>query len=115
MESDPSSKSLTRVVILVLLMPVLFWQCDRHEAMVGKYHAIGQGPHGGISATLELQANGKGLWSIATDNAPFRWDLRQNTIWLHTRSGGVIQGTVDDGIIRVAIPGTGMMTFTRHE
>jgi len=115
METNPSIKSVMGVVFLVLVMPLLFWQCDQHEKIVGKYNAVETSPDSGIPATLELQANGKGLWSIETDNAPFRWDRKHNKIRLHTPSGGVIEGTLDNEAIQIAIPGMGVILFKRHE
>lgn len=113
MENHPSIKSVTRVVLLMLVIPLMVWQCDRHQDIVGKYHAQDAGMNGRISATLELQANGKGLWSIETDNAPFRWDRQRNTIRLHTPSGGVIEGTIDNETIHVPMPGMGVILFKR--
>ena len=102
------------VVMLVVCMPLLFWHCDRHEGIVGKYRAVEEGA-GGMSATLELQANGKGIWSIETDNAPFRWTLHRETIQLHTQDGGVIKGVIDAGRIRIEMPGAGVVWFERLE
>jgi hypothetical protein len=66
-----------------------------------------------MSATLELEANGKGIWSVEADNAPFRWDVRHNKIRLHTQSGGVIEGTIDNGTIHIALPGMDVILFER--
>ena len=115
METNHSMKPVTGAVFLVLMMPLLFWQCDRHEEVVGKYNAVETSRDSRIPVTLELQANGKGLWSIETDNAPFRWDRKQNKIRLHTQSGGVIEGTMDNETIQIAIPGMGVIIFKRHE
>ena len=113
MQTSHSVKSVMGVVLLALVMPLLFWQCDRQESLLGKYHAGDAGLDRRISATLTLEANGKGMWSIETDNAPFRWDVRQNKIRLHTQSGGVIEGTVDNGTIRIAMPGMDVILFHR--
>jgi len=102
-------------VLLVICMPLLFWHCDRHEKIIGKYQAVGAGLEGQTAATLELQANGKGIWSIETDNAPFRWDLHQNTIRLHTHAGGIIEGVIDGKHIRIEMPGAGVILFERQE
>jgi hypothetical protein len=106
-------KSMAMVVALVVVMPMLLWHCSRHQDIIGNYHAVDADRQGRMSATLELQANGKGLWSIETDNAPFRWDRRQNKIRLHTPSGGVIEGTIDNRTIHLAIPGMGVIRFER--
>ena len=103
------------VALMVICMPLFLWHCDRPANIVGKYRAVDRDQHTGLSATLELQANGKGLWSIATDNAPFRWTLHQQTIRLHTQDGGVIEGVIDAGRIRIDMPGAGVILFERLE
>lgn len=114
MTATHSRRSIVGIVLLIALIPLWGMQCDRHDPLVGSYRADAAGPQGRISAMLELQPNGKGLWSTDTDNAPFRWNLRRNTIQLHTPTGGVIQGTVDRDTIELEIPGTGLMTFRRE-
>jgi hypothetical protein len=114
MQNDPPKKSISGVVFLVLVLPFLLWQCDQHEKIMGKYHAVDVSSHGRLTATLELHANGKGLWSIETDNADFRWDLKRNKIRLHTQSGGIIEGIVDNGTIQIALPGMGVISF-KHD
>ncbi|MCB2148930.1 MAG: hypothetical protein KQI81_20785 [Deltaproteobacteria bacterium] len=113
METSQSIKSVIRVVFVAVVMPLLLWQCGQQDNLVGNYHAADAGPDGRISATLALEANGKGIWSIETDNAPFRWDVRQNKIRLHTQSGGVIEGTIDNGTIHIALPGMDVILFER--
>lgn len=103
------------VAMLIVCMPLLFWHCERHDPLVGKYRAFDGGPQGKMLATLELQANGKGMWSIDTDNAPFRWNLHQKTIRLHTQAGGIIEGVIDGGRIRIDMPGTGAILFERMD
>ena len=102
-------------VMMVICMPLLLWHCDRHDNLVGRYRAVDQGLQDGISATLELQANGKGIWSIETDNAPFRWTLHQQFIRLHTQAGGIIEGVIDGERIRIDMPGSGLIVFERLE
>ena len=105
----------TGLIVLVVCMPLFLWHCDRHETIVGKYQAVDTGQPDRPPATLELQAGGKGLWSIETDNAPFRWSLHEKTIRLHTQAGGIIQGVIDGERIRIDMPGTGVILFERQE
>ena len=101
--------------ILILSVTVLVWGCSsQQEKLVGKYIAVNTGEAGLVPASLELLPEGKGFWSIDTDNAPFRWDLYQNKIRLHTRSGGVIEGTLDQDTLQFTLPGTGQVRFQRE-
>jgi len=107
------SPRLLASAIGLLLVATVACSCGQREAAVGKYEAVSQTTEGRIIHTLELQADGKGFWSVDTDNAPFRWDLHNNTIRLHTPTGGVIQGTLDRGSLQVALPGQGVIQFTK--
>jgi len=102
-------------VMLILLIIALVWGCSsQQEKLVGTYTAVDIRSAEQVSASLELFEDGKGLWFIETDNAPFRWDLYQNKIRLHTKSGGVIEGTIDNDIIQVILPGIGLIRFQRN-
>lgn len=103
-------------LILVLLATTLMYGCSsEQEQIMGTYQAVDSGSTESIPATLEFQTGGKGFWYIETDNAPFRWDLYQNRIRLHTESGGVIQGTMDKdkGSIQLRLPGMEILHFKR--
>jgi hypothetical protein len=115
MKTNRFAVAVGGLVMLGICLPLLFWHCDRHENIVGKYRAVDAGPQGKTSATLELQANGKGLWSIESDNAPFRWNLHQKTIRLHTPAGGIIEGVIEGERIRIDMPGAGVILFERLE
>ncbi|WP_419660191.1 hypothetical protein Dvar_05380 [Desulfosarcina variabilis str. Montpellier] len=115
MKTNRSQAVAMGLVLLITCMSFLCLHCDRHETIVGKYQAVDTGQPDRPSATLELQAGGKGLWSIETDNAPFRWSLHEKTIRLHTQAGGIIQGVIDGERIRIDMPGTGVILFERQE
>ena len=101
--------------MLILFVAALVWGCNsQQEKLVGKYIAVNIGDAGLVQASLELLPEGKGFWSIDTDNAPFRWDLYQNKIRLHTRSGGVIEGTLGQDTLQFTLPGTGQIRFQRE-
>lgn len=100
-------------VIAMLFIAFAVCGCGQREAAVGKYEAVSQTAEGRLILTLQLQADGKGYLSVENDNAPLRWDLHENTIRLHTQTGGVIQGTWDQGDIQVTMPGQVDLKFTR--
>lgn len=114
MRTRHSKHSASTIVVWGVLIPLMLWQCDRQEVIVGTYHAVEANPQELAMATLELQPNGKGIWSIETDNASFRWNRRDNTLLLHTQAGGIIEGTIDGQTLRVEIPGTGVIVFKRR-
>lgn len=99
--------------IWIMLVAAMAFGCGQREALLGKYEAVSQTPTGRLTLTLELQSDGKGFWSVETDNAPFRWDLYRNKIRLHTQTGGVIQGTLEKDSLHIAMPGQGVIQFTK--
>lgn len=99
--------------IFAAMAMMVLMQCSQHEKMVGKYQSVPDRSNNQKKVILELHPGGKGLWSIETDNAPFRWKINQNKISLHTRSGGVIEGSIHDGAIRIGLPGMGDILFKR--
>ena len=102
--------------MLVFLIAALVYGCSSpQDKFLGKYTAVKIESTDWVAASLELLADGKGFWSIDTDNAPFRWDLYQNRIRLHTKSGGVIQGTLNNDTIQLALPGMGVIRFQRDQ
>lgn len=94
--------------ILILLTTV---QCGQHEKMVGKYQSVDGRLKDQMPITLELQPNGKGLWSVEGDNASFRWNLSQDKIQLHTQTGGVIEGAIHEDTIQITLPGMNAILF----
>ncbi|CCK81092.1 hypothetical protein [Desulfobacula toluolica] len=103
-------------VLLISVFVITAFVCGcsgQREKLVGKYTAVNTNTAGSVTASLELLADGKGFWSIDTDNAAFRWDLHRNKIRLHTRSGGVIEGTIDETGIQFVLPGMGKIRFKK--
>jgi hypothetical protein len=97
----------------LLIIVTMACSCSQRDTVAGKYEAVSQTSEGRIIHALELQADGKGFWSVDTDNVPFRWDLKDNTIRLHTQAGGVLQGTMDRGSLGITLPGQGNIKFTK--
>ncbi len=101
-------------VLLILCFITSSSGCSSdREQLAGSYNAVITNASSQVSATLELTADGKGFWSIDTDNAPFRWDIHQGKLRLHTRAGGVIEGTFTRDSILISLPGTGNIHFQR--
>ena len=57
--------------------------------------------------------NGQGSWSIEEDNVSFKWEIRENEIWLHTKSGGVIVGKIVGETIEINLPAAGEYYFKK--
>ena len=106
----PPRSSLTTVFILFLVLMV---SCEDRGKLVGKYQADNNENRQSVTIFLELLANGQGSWSIEEDNASFKWEIREDAIWLHTRSGGVIVGKIVEETIEIHLPGVGEYYFKK--
>lgn len=107
------TRSYIRLMMIPLILLLVCGCSNQRETLVGNYTAVNPTSAGPVTADLELLPDGKGFWSIETDNAAFRWDLHRGKIRLHTKSGGVIQGTFDHDTIQLTLPGMGLIRFQR--
>jgi len=73
---------------------------------------IGEGEQS-MTVLLELGENGTGSWAVEEDNVNFRWEVREKDILLHTKSGGVIVGSIVGETIDIYLPGVGVHTFKK--
>ncbi len=103
-------------VLITLLIAFLlsYNACNRDTSGVtGKYMAqIGEGEQS-MTVLLELGENGTGSWAVEEDNVNFRWEVREKDILLHTKSGGVIVGSIVGETIDIYLPGVGVHTFKK--
>lgn len=103
------SRTLSLILILILLAPV---SCGHKHDPAGKYEALHPSEAGTIQ--MLLKADGKGQWTIARENIPFSWELKGDAVWLHSRTGGVVVGKIQqDYSIDMDVPGAGRLLFKR--
>lgn len=106
----------TGIRILILLVSAAMLSCGPdNPGPVGKYEAEVTLSGMATAVYLELGENGRGSWATDVDNVDFRWDIDGNKIRIHTRSGGVIIGRIDDNSIEIHLPGVGAHHFTKVE
>jgi len=80
------------------------------EGLTGDYEAEGTG----AAARLSLRSDGGGALSVGAEEAPFRWEVRENgQVFLHTRQGGIISGRKGEGTLELDMPGAGRQTFRK--
>ncbi len=87
--------------------------CSDHSRMIGKYEGVDQDFAGNVSV-IELQEGGEGLWETDVDLVYFRWKVRGDEIWLHTKTGGAIRGSLTADGFELDIPGLGFFVFVRQ-
>jgi hypothetical protein len=115
-----SKRWIWLAVLILLLGGLSLAGCKSREPYVGKYQSF-EPPIEGGPITLELKANGEGVWTLGEQRVPFRWEVKKEKIWLHTKGGGVLIGTpvADEltldlsGDLRACCPVQNMVKFKR--
>ena len=65
-------------------------------------------------AKLTLRADGGGSLTVGAEEAPFRWEVREEgRVVLHTRQGGVLSARSGPGLLELDMPGVGTETFRK--
>ena len=101
-----SSSPLPIGNMLGCLMLLLFFSCVQEDIYEGVYKAEGGKTEKYCNSQIELMEKGLAVWTVPGDDVSFRWDIKEDEIWLSTKSGGIIIGTIQDRTIRVKLPGT---------
>lgn len=82
------------------------------ESLTGDYEAEGAG----AAARISLRSDGGGALSVGAEEAPFRWEVRENgQVFLHTRQGGIISGRKAEGTLELDMPGAGRRIFRKQK
>jgi hypothetical protein len=83
------------------------------ENLTGDYEAEGAGT---VARRISLRSDGGGALSVGAEEAPFRWEVRENgQVFLHTRQGGIISGRKGEGTLELNMPGAGRQIFRKLE
>lgn len=85
--------STNRILWLIMAVACLALAlgCKSRDPYTGRYQAEVQEPTP-RTIILELKANGEGSWTVEGQEVQFRWEVKDDQIWLHTKGGGVIIG-----------------------
>ncbi len=86
--------------------------CNDTTSVAGRYVAEFNGEQG-QRIDLELEPDGQGSWASEDDRIDFKWESHAAGILLHTKAGGIIEGTHSQGVIEFTIPGTGKVIFRK--
>ena len=111
---DRPTSDRTRIRIAILLLGLcLLPGCNPEQPLAGTYRST-LAADGATRDELKLEADGKGVWRVGKETVSFKWESRGSEIWLHTRTGGVVRGTVTpDQSIDIQVPGVGPFHFER--
>ncbi|MHC1744450.1 MAG: hypothetical protein AB9873_15670 [Syntrophobacteraceae bacterium] len=102
-------------ILLLAVLSLLPCGCQPEKPLAGTYRSP-QASDGAPPAELKLEADGKGVWRVGKETVSFKWESRGPEIWLHTKTGGVVRGTVEsDHSLDIQVPGVGPFHFKKTE
>lgn len=104
----PALKPLMLIVCLVFMLA----SCSGQPDMAGKYQDVSHDASHSPSV-IELRDNKEGTWETEIDLINFRWSVRDDEIWLHTKTGGVIIGQITDEGFKIELPDVGTYVFEK--
>jgi len=105
---------LFRVLLVTALFLGPLSACEDTAALQGHYRAGPPLEKQAHPLELVLNPNGQGSWARGDERVSFKWETKNNKIWLHTKSGGIVSGRlIEVEGIELRMPGSGVVAFKR--
>ena len=102
-------------VIFIVLSLMVGLSCNRElQQYTGTYLLQGADKKESSEIYIQLRENGIGTWNTPDDEVSFRWDVKDNEIRLHTKSGGVLVGKILGDTIEIVFPGLKIRRFNKQ-
>lgn len=81
------------------------------ESLVGEYEVEA----GGLPSPpkLNLRSDGGGGLTVGAEEAPFRWEIKEEHVLLHTRQGGMVPLKRTSQGLEGVLPGAGHVVFRK--
>ena len=90
---------------IICLILLFVFSCLQEDIYEGLYKAKGGKSEKYCNSQIELKEKGVAVWRVPDDEVTFRWNIKENEIWLSTKSGGIIIGRIQDNTIQIKLPG----------
>lgn len=103
------------MLLLVCIVCAFALSCDSHERLAGTYEAQVPETSTQYGSYIELHEGGAGLWVSGDHEVEFKWEARNGELRLNTKGGGVLVGRVNEGLIKIKLPGDRVMDFKKQE
>jgi hypothetical protein len=84
-------------VLGLVLVGLVLGGCGESRApFVGTYKSVQ--PYGGENyINLDLQENGKAIWTLGGKSLEFTWVVNDGKVWIYTKTGAILIVTPSDG------------------
>lgn len=101
-------------MLLFCLVPaVIVFGCGSKPQPAGTYVSDAMDSPRHSETTLDLKDNGVGVWKVGDEEFSFTWFMKGDQLRVHTKSGGVLVGKIEENAIRMTIPGSKEMAFKK--
>jgi hypothetical protein len=105
-----------RIWLLPLcLLLVLIFSCESKDKYAGVYKAETKETPKQAEITVELKANGDGLWRVGNEEVSFVWYIKRGELRVNTKGGGVIVGKIEKDKIWMTLPNMKTLTFKKMQ
>lgn len=102
------------VCILAFCLVLTFLiACGSKERYAGTYKADLADSAKQGEATVELKINGEGKWKFGDEEVPFSWDVKEDQLRVNTKGGGIIVGSMQNGVLNITLPNSRTMAFKK--
>jgi hypothetical protein len=99
------------LIILVFILPVA--ACTKNEQYAGIYTSQRGNETESMAITIELKENGNGIFRANEEESSFAWEIRNHKILIHTKSGGIITGEINNQSMVIKLPGNKFRTLQK--
>lgn len=103
----------SKLLLPLCLLLILIVSCGSKEKYTGTYKAEAKDSPRQTETTVELKANGDGIWKVGDEEVTFSWYIKSGELRVNTKGGGVIVGNIETDAIQITLPGTGTMSFKK--
>ncbi len=102
-------------LLLLCLLLVLLFSCESKDKYAGVYKAEAKDVPKQAQTTVELKANGDGLWRVGDEEVSFSWDIKGGELRVNTKGGGVIVGKIEKDTIQMTLPNMKTLNFKKTQ
>jgi len=102
-------------LLLVCALLIVVFSCESKDKYAGVYKAEAKVTPKQAEITVELKANGDGLWRVEGEEVSFTWYIKRGELRVNTKGGGVIVGKLENDTIQMTLPNMKTMILKKAQ